>query len=97
MINAQKLISDFLRPEDSMPYTIGWKVYFFFLGKNGQNNVLQRLQHSIEMHSFVGKYCCKTDRKYTEDLKEQVLRDTGPHGKLAKELDKSAEISTSQS
>ena len=26
------------------------------------------------MHSFVGKYCCKTDRKYTEDLKEQVLR-----------------------
>ena len=49
------------------------------------------------MHSFVGKYCCKTDRKYTEDLKEQVLRDTGPHGKLAKELDKSAEISTSQS
>ena len=95
MINAQKLISGFLRPEDSLPYTIGWKVYFFSLGTNGQNNVFQRLQLSIEMHSFVGKYCCKTGHKYTEDLKEQVLKDTRPQGKLAKELDKSTEISTS--
>ena len=95
MINAQKLISGFLRPEDSSPYTTGWTVYFFFLGTNGQNNVLQRLQHAIEMHSFVGKNCCKTDHKYTEDLKEEILKDTRPRGKLAKELDKSTEISTS--
>lgn len=32
-----------------------------------------------------------------EDLKKQVLEETRSHGKLAKVLDKSTEVSTSQS